>query len=224
MTKFKRPAPTTYRGQQLTKSDIQQDYILLDGSGSMSPQWLDMLDAIQTYVDGLKTANVNSQLTLHVFDSTDIDLVHRSCIGINDWKSLRDEPIDSHFGGTPLYDAINLMGRRLRDLDPPKAAITIVTDGQDTGSATDLVQAKAILNWLRAKGYQITFIGANFNNSEQAGLLGASAESAIGVERRHLSDATANLARKRAAYGTTGAPMHWSKSEQQQFGGYLASK
>jgi hypothetical protein len=186
----------------------QLDYILLDGSSSMQDKWWDSLDAIEAYVQGLKREAVHSHLLL----------------SIADWKPLREAPIGSDWGMTPLYDAINNMGRELRDLDPPRCSIVIVTDGEENGSKyTTLVQAKAILDWCRAKGWQVTFIGADFANARQARLLGAVEGSSIGVAKANLKLATDALAKKRAAYGLHGTDMHYTDGEQQQFGGYLGA-
>ena len=199
----------------------QVDYILLDGSGSMSTKWWDMMDAIQGYVDGIKREGVNTHLTLQVFDHNNLDLVERDC-DLKDWKSCLDEPIRAYFGGSPVYDAINLMCRKLRDADPARCSILIVTDGDANGvQHTDLNQAKALLDWCRAKGWQVTFIGAEFDNSDQARMLGADKNSAIGVTKAMLTSATSALAKKRARYGLYGENMHYTEEEQTQFGGYL---
>ena len=206
---------------KLVKRETQHDYILLDGSGSMQDKWWDTLAAIQAYVDGLKAANVNSQIILHTFDTHDRDCVQRD-VPIADWLDLKDAPIGAHFTSTPLYDGVVLMGRRLRDIDPPRCSIVIVTDGDENASRfADLTQAKAILDWCRAKGWQVTFIGANFNNAEQAAALGANDKTAIGVEQKHLTSAASALAKKRARYGLYGEDMHYSDDEKQSFGGYL---
>ncbi len=211
----------THHATTPTKTTIQHDYILLDGSGSMKRQWFETLAAIEAYVQTTKAANVHSQILLHIFEGGKLEYIARN-VSIADWKPLRDDPPGSYWGGTPLYDAISLMCRRLRDLDPPRCSILIVTDGDENESrSTDLVQAKAMLDWCRAKGWQITFIGANFNNREQSGLLGADKNSAIGVSVKHLTDATTALARKRARYGLYGEAMHYTDAEQQQFGGFL---
>lgn len=210
-----------HKSGPLTQTKTQLDYILLDGSGSMSTQWYDMQDAIQSYVDGLKAERVNSQIIFHVFDDTAPDLIHRD-VPIDQWVSLATDPIGSYFGGTPLYDAIQLMCIRLRDLDPPRCSILIVTDGDESDSTfTTEQQARQFLDWCRAKGWQVTFIGANFNNSMQAKALGADEHNAIGVERKQLSNATSALAKKRARYGLYGENMHYTDDEKQQFGGYL---
>jgi hypothetical protein len=188
----------------------------------MGEKWWDSLDAIQSYIDGVKAGNVKSQTMLHLFEGSNVDVIARDC-PIDQWKSLREESIDSDWGSTPLYDAIVLMGARLRDLDPPRASIVIVTDGDEAGSKfATLDQARSILDWMRAKGWQVTFIGADFDNRNSAGLLGADQNSAIGVSQKRLSDATSALAKKRARYALYGTPMHWSEDEQQNFGGFLS--
>lgn len=201
----------------------QLDYILLDGSSSMISKWWPSLDAIDTLVATLQEANLNSQVIISTFDSVNINMIQRDCT-LSAWTTCSHSPLTAHWGATPLYDAINTMGRALRDLDPPKCSIVIITDGEENSSKyTTLAQAKAILDWCRAKGYQVTFIGCDFNNARQAAALGANTSNSIGVDKKLLSDAAKNLGAKRAAYGLQGTPINFSPSEQQQFGGYLSA-
>jgi hypothetical protein len=211
----------TERNTDTTKQKTQMDYILLDSSQSMQDKWWDTLDSIEAYVQGVKRENIQSRIILHSFDDIALELIHRD-VPIEKWIPLRNDPIGAYWGSTPLYDAISLMASKLRDLDPPRASIVIVTDGAENASRfTTMEQAKALLDWMRAKGWQVTFIGANFSNARQASLLGGDPNSAIGVERRRLSDATTALAKKRARYGLYGEAMHYTDDEKQQFGGYL---
>lgn len=205
---------------QLIKTDQHVDYGLIDCSSSMTSKWRESIAALDAYIAGVKAEHIQSRTILHMFYSQNVDYVYRDC-GINDWVDLQRE-CPEPYGGTPLYDAVNAMGRRLRDLDPPRASIVIVTDGDDNESKTSVDQAKAILDWCRAKGWQITFIGADFSTAHQAKMLGSNANESIGVQKRLLSDAARSLAKKRGNYGRTGAPMHWTSEEQKQFGGYLA--
>jgi len=212
--------------QDLVGTTSQHDYILLDGSGSMLPKWWPSLAAIDVYVDSLKIAHVNTQIILSVFSSDDdrrFLLNEERCLPIHDWTPLCTVGVGAPFGGTPLYDAINAMGRRLRDIDPPRAAATIVTDGEEFASKTSLQDAKRILDWMRAKGWQVTFIGCDFDNRKTASLLGGNPASAIGVQKALLSDAAKNLAAKRARYALYGEQMHFTEGEQTQFGGLLTA-
>lgn len=207
-----------------TKTTLQYDYILLDGSSSMQSKWWDTLDAIQAYVSTAHAENVNSHIMVQVFDNHDLEYIARD-VDIKDWQAMREAPIGAHWGTTPLYDAINVMAQRLRELDPPRCSIVIVTDGDENASKfTDLTQAKAFLDWCRAKGWQVTFIGADFNNSAQARALGANEHTAIGVSQKRLTDAAAALAKKRARYGLYGESMHYTDDEKQKFGGFLENR
>src|SRR5882762_710343 len=212
------------RSTGLDPSAQQEDVMILDGSGSMMDKWWESLYAIDAYIAGCQKAEVSSHVHLSVFAGSVLDDTVRDT-PIAQWVPLAKEPIGSSWGGTPLYNAINAMGRRLRETNPSRASILIVTDGQDSmgGEGTSLEQARSILDWLRAKGYQVTFIGCDFNNAHQAKLLGSNASESVGVQKGLLVDAAKALATKRAVYGKTGAPMHWSPEEQQQFGGYLAA-
>lgn len=186
----------------------------------MQSKWFDSLAAIDNFMRVLQDANLNAHTILTTFCSHDLMLTHRDQ-SLRDWKPLSSDPIGSHWGGTPLYDAINAMGRRLRYLDPKRASVLIVTDGEEGGSKTTLDQAKSILDWMRAKGWQVTFIGCDFNNQSQAKLLGSAHGSSIGVAQGQLTNAAKSLGKKRVVYGNTGTPMHFTDGEQQTFGGYL---
>lgn len=214
--------PTNLPTTDTTPRPANMDYILLDGSGSMiGTKWLDSCHAIDAYVNelgNLETQIITTQFSHHWSAGPQFQEL-RNCTP-RDWHNLAGfaQPLG---GGTPLYDAINMMGRSLRDLNPQRCSILIATDGQEADSKTTLVQAKAILDWCRAKGWQVTFIGCDFDNSAQARALGAGRDGAIGVSQARLSDATRELAKKRNLHAQFGAPMHWTESDHEQFGGYL---
>lgn len=200
----------------------QLDYILVDGSYSMQSKWWETLASLEGFLDVLRAQNINSHGIVTVFDSRNLDSVQRDST-LDAWKKFSEDPLGSTWGGTPLYDAINLMGRQLRELDPPKCSIVIVTDGDENGSRhTDVTQARAILDWCRAKGWQVTFLGADFNNSRQAALLGANESNSVGVQKLLMKAAGEELGRKRARNAISGAEISFSNDEKKNFGGYLA--
>lgn len=202
------------------------DYIVVDLSGSMYSKWTDTMRALDSYVATCQAARLNSHLIVRTFDGKwdgDSHEVVRDH-AINAWVPFSEDPLGMPNGSSPLYDSINHMGRELRDLDPAEGvcSIMIVTDGDANGNQfTDEAQAKAILDWCRAKGWQVTFIGCDFNNSRQARLLGADDTNSIGVQKHLLSEAGKLLASKRIKYAQ-GGDMGFSDSEKQQFGGYLS--
>lgn len=198
------------------------DYILIDGSGSMVFKWEATIAALDGFMDTLRSNNIASHGIVHVFDTVRVESIQRDS-EIGTWQSFANDPLSSDWGGTPLYDAINLMGRTLRDLDPPKASIVIVTDGQANGKqVTSAVQAKAILDWCRAKGWQITFLGADFNNAEQAKTLGANPRNMIGVRKEKIAEAGKLLGDKRVRYARGADDMGFTDDEKTKFGGYLS--
>ena len=200
----------------------QLDYILVDGSASMMNKWWDCMGALDGFISTLKAQGVSSHGIIQVFDSHDLDYVARDS-EIGTWQTFGDDPIGAHWGATPLYDAIFLMGQKLQALDPEKASIVIVTDGEETGSQVNDTQARAVLDWCRAKGWQVTFIGCDFNNSKQARLLGADESNTVGVAKAKLLEAGAALGKKRAAHAKFGDDIEFNSDERKNFGGYLTN-
>jgi hypothetical protein len=202
----------------------QLDYFLIDGSGSMQDKWYDSLGALDQFKDVLATQGVGSHGVVHVFDSRNLANIQRDA-ALADWVPFKDQPLTSTWGMTPLYDAINLMARELAALDPARCSIVIITDGDENGSRhTTANQARALLDWCRAKGWQVTFLGADFNNSKQAALLGADATNSIGVQRTKLLEAGKALGEKRANNARYGTDINFTKDEQANFGGYLSDQ
>jgi len=209
----------TRKFSSLTGSQL--DYLVIDGSGSMIDKWWDFMASADSYVRLLKDANLNSHLIATVFDDKSIGYIQRD-EPLADWTSFIDNPLGLGRGYTPLYDAISAAGLHLRELDPARASIIFVTDGDENASkGTNLTQAAAIINWMKAKGWQITFIGCDFNNMRQAAALGVTEHNAIGVAKAHLIDAAKALGEKRIRHARFGTDMHFSDEEKQQFGGYL---
>jgi hypothetical protein len=118
-----------------------------------------------------------------------------------------------------------MMGRELQALNPPRCSIVIITDGDENGSRhTTADQARAILDWCRAQGWQVTFLGADFNNSKQAKLLGANESNSLGVQAQKLLEAGKTLGEKRVRHATAGTDISFTDEEKKDFGGYLADQ
>lgn len=198
----------------------QTDYILVDGSSSMLDKWWDFMSSLDAFVDQLRTAQLNSHVICQVFDSYNLSMIQRDCL-LHDCPTFHDAPLESTWGMTPLRDAIHSMGLALRDLDPARASVVVVTDGDDTGSKLSWDQAKSILDWMKAKGWAVTFIGCDYNNTLQASRLGITDANSIGVAKAMLTDAAKNFAEKRKRHYHTGEDIRFTDDEKQQFGGYL---
>jgi hypothetical protein len=213
--------------EALTPQKSQVDYILLDGSGSMATKWAESKTAIAAYIQTLSAEHIQSHIYFHLFadnfaghNDTDICAFDGP---ISDWPNISGLKMPLA-GGTALYDAVHIMALRIRDhLDWEPGHILIVTDGEEASSKfTDLTQAKSMLDWLKAKGWQITFIGADFSNSKLASSLGADKTQMIGTAKAQLSNMAKTLGEKRVRHARTGQDISFNEDEQQQFGGYLS--
>ena len=200
----------------------QLDYILVDGSASMMTKWWDCMGALDGFIDVLRSQSVASHGIIQVFDNHDLNYIARDS-EIGTWQTFANDPIGAHWGSTPLYDAIFLMGQKLKDLDPERCSIVIVTDGEENGSQVDVVQARAVLDWCRAKGWQVTFIGCDFNNNRQAAQLGADESNTLGVAKAKLLEAGKAFGAKRAAHAKFGDEIAFGEDERKNFGGYLTN-
>lgn len=199
------------------------EYLLIDGSGSMISKWGETNAGLAGYIEHLKSKNIRSWGIAHVFDHSNLADIQLDT-ELENWPNLTRERLRIPGGGTPLYDAINLMARDLAERQPANCAITIVTDGHETDSRhTDVNQARALLDWCRAQGWQVTFLGADFNNSKQAALLGADETNSIGVQKLRMIEAGKTLGEKRVRHIMTGEDINFTRDEQQHFGGYLAA-
>lgn len=212
------------RSNAVSKIEAEQlDYFLLDGSISMEDKWWDILGALDAYVATLRTNHVDAHCVLQIFCTHERDYIARDC-RLKDWQDFATSPVGAYWGSTPLYDGILLAVKRIRELNPTKGChLVIATDGQENASQyCDEVQARALLDWLRDQGFQVTFIGCDFNNSSQARALGANDATSIGVQKKLLTAAMKNLGEKRTRYARTGSNVEFSDDEKQQFGGHLA--
>ena len=200
----------------------------------MSHRWLESMDAVDRYAHTLKREGVESNLIMATFSGSSsysdnerqkiVDYYVTRNTTVSAWQPLALEPPICPGGDTPLYNAINIMVRAIRDLNPIPGSITIVTDGEENGSKTTTQErACQLLDWLRGQGWQITFIGCDFDNSRMAKLLGGGAQNAIGAPTKRLTDITMELAKKRAFHDKFGTPMHFTDEEKAKFGGYLTS-
>ena len=141
--------------------------IILDESGSMYSIKNLAVTGVNETVQTIKSAQeqyedqehlvslvtFNSKSVKTIWDRQSADSVNE--IGDNDYRPNC---------GTPLYDA---MGRALNELrgyvaDNDKVLVTVITDGYENASVEYSGTAiKALVEELRAKGWVITYIGAN---------------------------------------------------------------
>jgi uncharacterized protein YegL len=191
-------------------------YILLDRSGSMTGKWAETLSAINGYVAELAYTTPALAVTLATFD----DPGPREASGQAPWfEVIRDgvradqwQPVTSGEaeprGSTPLFDAIEHLVSLAEETKADRAVIVVMTDGYENASrVATKTSAKTRLDRCRERGWQVVFLGADFDTMAQAADLGARAGQALNMQAGHYSASMAVIAHSTAAYALAGTAM-----------------
>lgn len=198
-------------------------YILLDRSGSMATEWVETIGSINGYVEKLATEDVTKNVKVDViaFDKpgyTDGEISYvkiREKCSASDWRSIQPSEISPR-GTTPLNDAIGKLCSDVRDDDPRRAMIIIMTDGHENSSFEySQNSAKKALDDLRKRDYEVVFLGANFRDVEkQSVTYGGTWDKTINTTSRRRAETMYNLAAASVNYATTGAGINLSADEK----------
>lgn len=199
---------------------MQHDFILLDRSGSMQSRWDEALGAVNAYVKKLAEDKVDTGVTLAVFDDAGPFDIIRDRIVPSTWSDVTSKDATPR-GMTPLNDAIGKMvtharlGHNGQQYD--KVAVIIVTDGAENASREyKHAAAKALLDDCRSKGWQVLFIGADFENQAQAMQYGNSSSQTIAASAANLAGTMRATATSRASYGLTGQSMSYTDEDKRK--------
>ena len=199
-------------------------YILLDRSGSMQTLWVEALSSVNAYAKELankKDGNaVDSHITFAVFDGQEglqFDVLRRKQPALH-WETVTDREASPR-GMTPLLDAmIRIVA--LADADnPQKAVIVVMTDGQENASREVTRDGvKAALERVKSKGWEVVFLGANFDNIDDASSVGVGAAKQMAMSEGTISASMQRLAKKSRAYGSQpagAAPITFDKDDRE---------
>jgi hypothetical protein len=211
---------------------MQHDFILLDRSGSMSTRWTEALASVNAYVKQLADEKVDTGVTLAVFDSWgDMGTVATAMSAPLAFQIIRDRIIPSTWkpvsdldatprGGTPLNDATGKIVALANAGGYDKVALIIMTDGEENASKElSVAQAKKLLDDCRAKGWQVIFLGANFDNARQSTSYGNASHHTVSASAGNFVGTMTMTAGKRAAYGLTGEAMAYTDDEKRKAAG-----
>ena len=195
-------------------------YILLDRSGSMASRWEETINALNAYVEGLAEgkSTADSKVSLFTFDGMNgLDFnALRTDLRASKWNpvSLNE---DSPRGMTPLLDAIGQLKSIIDKKDPKKANVVIMTDGGENGSREVKKEAaKAMLDDLRKRGYDVVFIGADFDAFGEAQSLGNAMGNTLNTSAGSYEGAMRGLVAKTAFYSDTGMVRGFTDEERKQ--------
>lgn len=214
-------APKKPVTKKVTKTQTQHDFLLLDRSGSMGSQWTEALSSINAYVNELakKKETKDTKITVAAFDHQGalcFDVI-RNGVPTTEWKNITDQDATPR-GMTPLYDATVRLVALAEQQAPDNCVIVIMTDGiENTSRETTHALAKAALDRVRAKGWQVIFLGANFDNAAQAHGLGNAMGQTIQASAANLVGTMKMSASLRSVYASTNdaATMEFSAKQRE---------
>ena len=183
-----------------------QAYILLDRSGSMQSLWVEALSSVNAFAKELanKTGGpaVDSHISLAVFDSQEtlqFDVLRRKQPALH-WENVTDKEASPR-GMTPLLDAMVRIISLAEGDNPDKAVIVVMTDGQENASREVTRDGvKAALDRVKAKGWEVVFLGANFDNIADASSVGVGGDKQMAMSVGTMNESMSRLARKSRAY------------------------
>lgn len=201
-----------------------QAYILLDRSGSMQSLWVEALSSVNAYAKELANKTdgnaVDSHITLAVFDEQaglQFDVLRKKQPALH-WETVTDRDASPR-GMTPLLDAmIRIIA--LADADnPQKAVIVVMTDGQENASKeVTSAGVKAALDRVKQKGWEVVFLGANFDNIADASSVGVGGGKQMAMAEGTMSASMQRLAKKARAYGAAApgaAPIEFDAADRE---------
>ena len=206
-----------------TSSGKQRDYLLLDCSGSMTDEiarWEEALAGVNAYIRKLATAEIDTKVTVAVFDD-EYQVVRRD-IAPSSCAPITNDVAGLHGGGTALNDAIGKLVAQAKADNPAKAAIVIMTDGEENASRElKTGQAHALLTQCRLRGWQVIFLGIDHDNARLAQQYGASSHEVIATGKESIAVLMAKVAEKRTAHGQTGKAISFTDAEKKDAGRLL---
>jgi uncharacterized protein YegL len=202
-------------------------FMLLDRTGSMQRRWDEAVNALNVYVDevvkaaGSDLLTEQDRVTLACFDrwqtGTTFDVL-RDAVPLTGWKPLRTDEVTPR-GDTPLLDAVVRLAAVAEAKGSEKTVVVIMTDGEENASSEVTKDgARAAIERLQKRGWQVVYLGADFDAFDQAGRVGVGAAATLSAASGHIVDAMRATARETRTYRITGAPMAFRDADRKQSG------
>lgn len=199
-----------------TANEFSDSYILLDRSGSMQTRWTEALSSINAYVSELKGTK-NARITLAAFDNhmgnTSVELID-DATPIDDYRDVTIQDVSPR-GGTPLYDALGQLVTIANKNNSKRSVIVVMTDGEENASREyTAASSKALLDACEKKGWQVLFLGADFNNWAQAQSVGRSFDKTLSFASANAGSMMRSTAMKSKGYFETGADINYTAQDR----------
>ncbi len=166
----------------------------------MASRWDETLGAVNLYVEKLKDAKV----LLATFDASqgmEFDVL-RDLIPSDEWEKVTSKDATPR-GTTPLYDAVGRVISIADKSNADKTIIVIMTDGCENASTEYTGKsAKEAIARCKGKGWEVVFLGADFDATLQAADVGVNYGKTLSMTRGHYGVACMDFAAQSVAYAT----------------------
>jgi len=203
------------------KPDVakMESFILLDRTGSMQGKWTEAVRGVNAYVKNLD-GQADNRVTLVVFDlhnGVQFDVLRHS-VAAKDWTDFREEEAPPR-GLTPLLDALVRICAMAEQQNCDKTVLVVMTDGEENSSREATKDtAKAALDRMKSKGWQVVFLGADFDAFGQAMTVGVLRGQTISVTPQNLSHTMGVAAFRATSYLHAGSDMAWTDEDRDSAG------
>lgn len=201
-------------------------YILLDRTGSMSQIWEEALGSVNAYADALfkpaagGPSETDDRVTLAVFDhhsGLQFDIL-RKAVAAGNWKPVTSAEASPR-GMTPLFDAIARTVALAEGDNPERAIIVVMTDGAENSSQEVTRDGvKAALDRVKAKGWEVVFLGAEFAKFSDAEAVGVGSANTMAMSKDSLNRSMRSLASKSRHYFDAAAPVSFNEEDRAEAG------
>lgn len=188
-----------------------KSFIILDRSGSMISRWAETLVALDTYFAGLPAGTKTSLLA---FDQ-EMDWVfdNETPPGL---KAKMQELGIGPRGMTALFDAIGTMADHVEKHAKKKAQIVILTDGAENAShRTRKDRVADIVKGWQERGFDVVFLGADFDAFREAATVGVSAHQTMNYRSANADVVGQTMADRATAYAQTGEVRAFNDEERE---------
>jgi formylmethanofuran dehydrogenase subunit E-like metal-binding protein len=179
------------------KKDATAIVLLVDASGSMGHMKPTTLESINKFLAEQKAIPGDAYVSLYFF-SDEIRQLY-DFVELPEVTMVTDRQYKIE-GGTRLYDAVvtSVVATEARVMGmseakrPSKVVLAVFTDGQDTGGAQTIVDAKKAVERAQERGWQVLFLGE--------GLDVANTGAAMAIPASHRMAYTHGVAGTESAY------------------------
>lgn len=200
----------------MKKTEEVNIYLLLDRSQSMGPKWNETLGSVNCYVEELNKNKTSGKITIATFDKHDgvqFDII-RNAVTLKGYKPITTTDATPR-GLTPLFDAIGRAVNLAEKANDNKTIMVIMTDGEENASVeTTKEAAKAALDRCRAKGWQVVFLGADFDAFGQGASVGVQGDQVIAMAAGSYTDTMRGLGAKTMMYASANATMSFDANDR----------